>query len=550
MLTSLRPPPTCVHTITGILLVAASSALQADNGLDRFVYVRTQTTTSQPERETNTVSRPVAPERLIESLQAFADNVVGNARDRYGREHTPLFVCQLDLDTKGLPPRESKLYRTDTRGGAGPTMNNLQFDTALIRFLDAMTQVTGDTTYAAAVDDYLTYYLQHLPDPKTGLFPWGDHRGYDVVSDHTVGGPHEFKCTYPPWERMYAIHPEAVTRAIQGLRLHIYDETKSQGFSRHYPAGTSNPHSMNSSGFAWIAAWTFLARATGDEKYAGWSREMVEYFSTLRDPQTHLLAAHPYDPAYPATLKSHISKLRASRTEYMGQITFLSANLLRAADLADNATGERFRKESLIYLDAFADRMNVQANGSFYATFGLEDGEPLYPRITDGWSYIPQTNETHTWSNSVLGIRAPTMMAFAYLKTGDPKLLKTFHKLMPLWQLDEFSRPEVVRRPLPAGLIAQAILAFLNLHEATGSAQDLAHAGTFAAYAVKHHLTDDGWIVCGPSNLQRYNDPNLNVWRMYSNRGGSDDLALALLKYWLVVSGKPNTIVADPLCFW
>jgi hypothetical protein len=37
---------------------------------------------------------------------------------------------------------------------------------------------------------------------------------------------------------------------------------------------------------------------------------------------------------------------------------------------------------------------------------------------------------------------------------------------------------------------------------------------------------------------------------MYSNRGGSDDLALALLKYWLVVNGKPDTIIADPLCFW
>jgi hypothetical protein len=31
--------------------------------------------------------------------------------------------------------------------------------------------------------------------------------------------------------------------------------------------------------------------------------------------------------------------------------------------------------------------------------------------------------------------------------------------------------------------------------------------------------------------------------------GGSDDLALVLLKYW-VVTGKPDTIVANLLCFW
>jgi hypothetical protein len=430
-------------------------------------------------------------------------------------------------------------------------MNNLQFDTGLIRFLDAMTHVTGDPAYAAAVDEYLAYYLAHLPDPETGLFPWGDHRGYDVVTDTTVGGPHEFKCTRPPWERLYAVDPQAVTRAIKSLRLHIYDETRSLAFSRHYPSGKSIPHSMNSSGFAWVAAWAFLARATGDDEYAAWAREMIDYFaSSLRNPKTHLLAAHPYDPAYPATLKDRISALRASRTEYMGQITFLSANLLHAADLASGPTREHFRQDSLTYIHAFTDRMDVQPDGSFYATFDLESGKPLYPRITDAWAYVSQTNETHTWSNTVLGIRAPAAMAFAYLKTGDRKVLTTFEQLMPLWRLEEFAGPEAVRKPLPAGLIAQAILAFLNMHEATGRADDLARAGIFAAYAAKHYLTKDGWIACGPSNLSRYNDPNLNTWRMYSNRGGSDDLALALLKYWLVVTGKPDTIVADPLCFW
>jgi hypothetical protein len=121
---------------------------------------------------------------------------------------------------------------------------------------------------------------------------------------------------------------------------------------------------------------------------------------------------------------------------------------------------------------------------------------------------------------------------------------------MPLWRLNEFADPKAVRKPLPAGLMAQAILAFLNMHEATGRGEYLAHAKTFAAYAFTHYVTKDGWIACGPSNLSRYNDPNLNTWRMYSNRGGSDDLALALLKYWLVATGKRDTVVTDPFCFW
>jgi hypothetical protein len=493
---------------------------------------------------------PIDPDALLASLREFGTNAIEKARDRYGKKQTPLFVCQLDLDKCALPPPDSKLYRTDTRGGAGPTMNNLQFDTGLIEFLDAMTRMTGDPAYAAAVDEYLTYYLEHLPEPSTGLFPWGDHRGYDVVADATVGGPHEFKCTRPPWERMYAIHPEAVTRAIRSLRLHIYDDTRSLAFSRHYPSGKSIPHSMNSSGFAWVAAWTYLAQATGDDQYANWAREMVDYFSSLRNPNTHLLAARPYDPAYPATLEDPISALRAARTEYMGQITFLSANLLHAAELSQHPTREHYHRETLAYIEAFTSRMEVQPDGSFHATFDLPSGNPLFPRIADAWSYAPQTSETHTWSNSVLGIRAPAMMAFAYLKTGDPTLLATFEQLMPLWRLKEFADPQAVRAPLPAGLMAQAILAFLNIHEATGRAEYLTHAGTFAGYAAKHYLTEDGWIACGPSNLGRYNDPNLNTWRMYSNRGGSDDLALALVKYWFAATGKPDSIAADPLCFW
>jgi hypothetical protein len=121
---------------------------------------------------------------------------------------------------------------------------------------------------------------------------------------------------------------------------------------------------------------------------------------------------------------------------------------------------------------------------------------------------------------------------------------------MPLWRIEDFANPDTERKPLPAGLIAQAILAFLNMHSAAGEEEHLDHASVFASYAVRHYLTDDGWIVCGPSNLARYNDPGLNAWRTYSNRGGSDDLALALLNYWLVVTGKPDTITADPLCFW
>lgn len=86
----------------------------------------------------------------ISAVHTFADNLIEHARDHYGPKQTPLFVSQLDIQTRTLLPATSKLYISDQRGGAGPTTNNLQFDTCLLRLLYALSQVTGDLKCAAA----------------------------------------------------------------------------------------------------------------------------------------------------------------------------------------------------------------------------------------------------------------------------------------------------------------------------------------------------------------------------------------------------------------
>lgn len=50
---------------------------------------------------------------MLTSLRAFADNLIEEARDRYGPKETPLFVSQFDIDTGELPPADSKLYQSD-----------------------------------------------------------------------------------------------------------------------------------------------------------------------------------------------------------------------------------------------------------------------------------------------------------------------------------------------------------------------------------------------------------------------------------------------------
>jgi len=494
-------------------------------------------------------SKPYAAADPLPQIRRFADNLIEHTRDKYGPKHTPLFVCQLDIDTKALPPADSRIYACRSRGGAGAWMNNLQFDSGRLRLLYALSEVTGDKKYAGAADEYLRYYLANLPEEGTGLFPWGDHRGYDVVEDETIKGSHEFKLIYPPWDRMYRINPKAVTRAIESLKLHIIDESRSYGFNRHYPRGGA-PHSMNSSGGAYIVAWAFLYKTTGREKYLEWANRMADYLWSLRNPKTDLLAAMPYDPAYPDGYKSKIAQYRLARTDYMGQMTWYSANLLRASQLLGPSEGAKFRRQALAFIRAFSKRFDVQEDGSFHANFDLASGKPLFDqRITEGWQIVRQANKTHWVPTGIVGIRAPISLAFAHKMTGESDLREMFDRFIPLFQIERFEKLDGKPEPISAGLLSQAIVAFLNMYQASGEKSYLDQAQLLCRYAMARFYVD-GWFVCGEPTVPRYRDPKANVWRLYSNRGGSNDLALAMLRVHLVGAGKPDIVDDDPFCYF
>ena len=449
-------------------------------------------------------------------IRIFADNLIEHTLDKYGPKHTSLFVCQLDIDKQTLLPADSRIYASEKRGGAGPTMNNLQFDSGRLRLLYALSEQTGDERYAKAADAYLRYYLANLPEKETGLSPWGDHRGYDVVEDNPVKASHEFKLTYPVWDRMYRIDPEAVTRAIEGLKLHIFDESSSYAFCRHYNGkgwrGGSSPHAMNSSAGAYIAAWAFLHKKTGEAKHLEWANRMADYMWSLRNSKTDLLAAMPYDSAYPNGYGSEMAQERLTRTDYMGPMTWYACNLLRTSQLLGPDDGAKFRRQALAFIRAFTKRFDIQEDGSFYANFNLATGKPLFDeRITEGWQIVRQANKTYQARTGIVGIRAPISLAFAYKMTREPDLRRTFDQFVPLFRLEQFERLGGEPEPISAGLLAQAIVAFLNMYQASGERAYLDQARLLCRYAMAHFYTD-GWFVCGLPTVPRYRDPKINVW--------------------------------------
>lgn len=476
----------------------------------------------------------------IFAVRTFADNLIEHARDHYGPKQTPLFVSQLDIKTRTLLPAASKLYISDQRGGAGPTTNNLQFDTGLLRLLYALSKVTGDSKYAAAADEYLSYYLANLPDQR-GAFPWGDHRGYDVVADKIAEGVHEFKVAWPLWDAMYRLNPKAVTRQIEALRRHINDPKKSLAFNRHM--GHAAHCSLNSSGSAWVAAWAFLHTKTGDTKHLDWARAMADYFWNLRDQTTGLLSVQPFDPAWP-----EVTNPRSYRTAYMDQMGALPANLLRTSLVLGPGKGDPFRAQALGYMRAFISRMDIQPDGSFNASFEIATGKPLAkcPRVTaaEAWQHLLQLGPDGK-GGGVTGLRAPINLAFAYKVTGEADLRAVFDRLVPLFRLERFAKLDGPPEPVSAGLLAQATVALLNMYQGTKEKAYLERAEVLCRYAMAHFYKD-GWFVCGVPTVPRYRDDKLDVWRTYSNRGGSADLALAVLRVSLAAKGAPDIVEDDP----
>jgi len=68
-------------------------------------------------------------------------------------------------------------------------------------------------------------------------------------------------------------------------------------------------------------------------------------------------------------------------------------------------------------------------------------------------------------------------------------------------------------------------------------------------YAMAHYYRD-GFFVCGPPTVPRYQDDKVDVWRAYSNRGGSAELALMLLRLHLVERGEDDFVEDNPFAYF
>ena len=150
----------------------------------------------------------------------YADHMIRHGRDRYGEVHSPLFASTLTRDDPPTLLPEPKFEPSKAHGSpigddvAGayedrswwkfnrfvniPTLYHLGSEDAhketvvgedflanlaLYRMLYRLTEVTGEKIYAAEAGKAVDWWFSHTQGPASGLYPWGEHLGWDFRHD-------------------------------------------------------------------------------------------------------------------------------------------------------------------------------------------------------------------------------------------------------------------------------------------------------------------------------------------------------------------------------
>ena len=172
--------------------------------------------------ETTSAGKP-----YLEAVRRFADRVLADGRDTYGRDKTPLFVD--GLHAGNLEPARWK------RRGETWVLSNLASQQPLMRLLDGLTALTGEPTYRQAAEDATRYALKHLRGPN-GLLYWGGHLAWDLEGERPVGqyaDVHELKTHQPYYRLMWRVDAEAAARLAETVwAAHVLDWSRLD-YNRH-----------------------------------------------------------------------------------------------------------------------------------------------------------------------------------------------------------------------------------------------------------------------------------------------------------------------------
>ncbi len=245
---------------------------------------------------------PTDPNRYLNAVRTFADNVLKYGRDTYGPKHTPLFVDGLNINT-----HEPVKWRHDNEVWI---LSNLASHQNLFRVLVALTTITGDPRYKQAAMKAIEYAFENLRS-LNGLLHWGGHVAYDALADEKCmeANVHELEHHYPYYELMWQVDPVATRQAIEAFwSTHILDWSNLE-MNRHGPmgskllanlwrqeykggpvffAGRGVPFLVAGSDLSYAGAMLF--RLSGSTEPLIWSKRLAHRYIETRSPKIGISA--------------------------------------------------------------------------------------------------------------------------------------------------------------------------------------------------------------------------------------------------------------------
>jgi pectate lyase len=442
-----------------------------------------------------TTSRGLCEERsadvYLDAVQRFAECVLKNGLDRYGRQETPLFVDGLHITTL-----EPAVWKKD---GETWILCNFASQQPLMRLLDGLTTMTGEARYRKMAEDATRFTMQNLQTPN-GLLHWGGHMAWDLTQERPVGQyhlVHELKGHQPYYALMFRVAPDATRRLQETIwATHILDWSLLD-YNRHaggakdkhpqwdhafnedsdvpFPAQGGNLSFVNVTPPLLHSA-VMLAIQNDHDRALLWSQRLVERWQQARHPDTGLsggqLSFRDHDRAQDA-----LGHVHPTINEAKVVASYHQTSRYHALPLAQMQAGEEllakqgvFAKAGRDFIAGAAEDLEIYARECFDNATGqfnamTTDGERLQWREAKTDYYTPSSFQPRP-ADSFLFWGYCT----AFRLTGDPAHWTMARRLAEQFGLGDLGASPEGTREIAMNTNTddwRIVYALLELHEAT-----------------------------------------------------------------------------------
>ncbi len=356
--------------------------------------------------EAATWSETLAGGEYFDIARAYADFMIEHGRDRYGSVESPVFVSIMDrvtgdaftsksavpyphVVTKPFAPglrRDHKMRPYDrTYVGANPLE-----DLALYKLLYRLTELTGDTNYAAQAELSIDWFLTHAQSAVTGLYCWGSHMNWDVridapvYNDGSYGG-HEYNFVWPYW----GSHPVNLNQFAYGLWNNQIHNKSTGNFSRHagyFSRSTASGYEFPETGSCYIEIWAWEYVRTGAATMKTAIQTLLGLYRSMRDPVTGNMAWCTVSGA------GRNDTANVKMNLVMGVYLQDAADLVEGTDAALAAEIRQFVEElDDAYLGNDYDTLLDVPRLGILAYYTIADGQPLAGSIVEAPAGVHDT---------------------------------------------------------------------------------------------------------------------------------------------------------------